>query len=673
MAWLSAYINNFLDHIDNWLNYIGVKLLKLPTFQIFNFIFTPKTQTTIVFIVWFLMWTIRVSNAFAHQWHGDEEAANLWSTASLSGDAFINPMQVNTDSIMNQSYPWIIMSDEYGSIFSSREWIITKLQVNLWDKVSKWQVVAVVWIASNAPEIIALLASKKADIAVSQWQINAAYNVANYLKIQWWSTGGVMQNVFDQKKKAIDISIDTQKQQLQVRIDNLKTQMGAKKQTIEANKLSSSSVIGLNIQKQANIEKELQWSIQNAIAVMGKVFAKGEITYLSFDREFNLNIYWGAKNIRQRQVFLELMTQVLYQYPKWDTLTTVERFTLADLTEKTLKEWINLLWASIAYSEYTIDEISSDIASLINASSDKDTGITTILSSYKELQQEFIGSNAIASWGIIQSNADLAGIDQEIALLSKQIDLLDAEKQKELAELNGDQSIRWFDIQKLIIESEANVLKAKAELQANQNALWAIQSISKSVSVTAPFAGTISRKNIVIGQSIQANTPIFDIVGNSSNSKPFVRFEVPVREYWKLKAGQILQIWLGWDQPLSAWSVSRIAQSVNQDTQTLTVEGTFDGESPYPLGTNIRVSSQGLSGTTVVEIPNTAIKQDEQGKSFVYKLLPTNILKQWYITIAYTDWSKSYVNEGLKTTDAIVANIFDGDRKDGMTVNIVGK
>lgn len=668
----SDILNTIFDRIDGWLQYIGVQLLKLPTFHIFSYSITPKVQTAFVFVAGFIMWTMRITNTFAHGWHGDEEAEQLGNTTvTLSGETFISPKEVKTENIANQSYPGVIMSDEYGSIFSSREGIVTKLHVNLWDTVKKWQTVASISTASNSPEIIALLAEKRADIAVSQWQLNASRNVAEYLESQLWWSGNATQNVYDQKLKAIEIGIDTQKQQLQIRINSLKTQIDVKKQIVESNKISTQSVIWLNEEKQQTAEKELQWSIQNAIATMWRIFAKSEIQYQGFDREFNLNIYWWIRDTQKRYVYSELMQKVLYQYSTRDKLSTQERFTLATLTEKTLKAWIDLLWVSITYNDYTTTQLNEDIDALVDAYADKDIWLTTIISKYKELQKELIWSNAVASGGIIQANADLAWLDQEILLLTKEIELLDAEKKKLLAELNSDQSLRVFDLQKMIIESQAEIVKSQAELQANQNAIWAIQSTVKSTIVTAPFGWTISRKNVVVWQSIDVSTPIFDIVWLNSKSDSFVRFEVPVAEFSKLQVWKLLQISLGWDDSAIAWYIQRISQSVNQDTQTVTVEGNFsDKTSPYPLGTNVRVSSQGLDWEFAVEIPHTAIWTDEWWESYVFKKLPNNTIKKWIIEIWFNEWDKTYVNKWLKATDIIVANISAWERKDDMTVEV---
>gem|GEM_PF-5399928 len=62
-----------------------------------------------------------------------------------------------------------------------------------------------------------------------------------------------------------------------------------------------------------------------------------------------------------------------------------------------------------------------------------------------------------------------------------------------------------------MIQAETDIIKAESELQANKEALSAITNATKSISVLAPFAGTISRKNVSIGQNIELTTPLFDI------------------------------------------------------------------------------------------------------------------------------------------------------------------
>jgi hypothetical protein len=71
---------------------------------------------------------------------------------------------------------------------------------------------------------------------------------------------------------------------------------------------------------------------------MGMVFAKGEIELQGFMREFQYQIYWGARSNTQRNVYTDLMYQVLNGFANRNALSTADKFALATLTEKTLKE-----------------------------------------------------------------------------------------------------------------------------------------------------------------------------------------------------------------------------------------------------------------------------------------------------------------------------------------------
>jgi len=665
-------IDSLFDTIDS---YLDTKLPQIKDVQLWSVVVPRKVQLYSMFIWWFLTATIllvQVGVTFAHGWHGDEEAEQLWAISGniATWPQFISPIEIDVSSIWIQSYPWIIISDEYGSIYSSREWIVSELFVTLWDAVKKGQKVATISIASNTPEIIWIIAEKKASIAIAEWQVNGARRVSDYL--QWQiSWNGAIINAYNQKKTALDISFDVQRQQLQIKIDNLKAQMNTKKQLVGANILVSQSTIWLNTEKQLSTENALQASIQSAITILAKVFAKWETTKLSFDRVFNQNIYLWAKDPSSRSVIQSNMWKIFSDSDKRDTLTTSDKIALGELTFKTLKAWVTLLSYSITHSEYGVEQMSEDTLLLIDAQNNDNYGVVTILSKYKELQQELWGSNALASWNIIQANVELAWLEQEIDLLSKEIDLLESEKKKDLANLNGDQSIQWLDIQQMVIQAETDIIKAESELQANKEALSAITNATKSISVLAPFAGTISRKNVSIGQNIELTTPLFDIAWNSTKSKPFVRFEVSVSEFKKINIWQWLQISLAWSQDYSVWQVARIAQSVNKENQTITIEGNFMEETPYPLWTMLRVSVQSLSWTMALEIPASAIWQDEDWEMRVYKVLPNNTLKKWNIDVSYTDQDKSYINNGLKNTDVIVSDIIGWDWVDGMDVSLL--
>ena len=59
--------------------------------------------------------------------------------------------------------------------------------------------------------------------------------------------------------------------------------------------------------------------------------------------------------------------------------------------------------------------------------------------------------NATASGELSQANADLIGIQQELALLESGKSLLAANKQKDYAALDGEQSLASIDLEKIKI------------------------------------------------------------------------------------------------------------------------------------------------------------------------------------------------------------------------------
>lgn len=117
----------------------------------------------------------------------------------------------------------------------------------------------------------------------------------------------------------------------------------------------------------------------------------------------------------------------------------------------------------------------------------------------------------------------------------------------------------------------------------------------------------------------------------SSAKSVFVRFEVPVSDYASISKGQSLQISLpGLDSEKTLGTIARFSSSVNKDTQTISVEATFES-SDYPIGTQVRVIKTGLSGTSFIEVPKSAIIS-ENNTSFVYKVIGGTILKKWKIS-----------------------------------------
>ena len=250
--------------------------------------------------------------------------------------------------------------------------------------------------------------------------------------------------------------------------------------------------------------------------------------------------------------------------------------------DKAIKQALEVLNYAVTHSEYTSEQLQADKAILIDLLG-SENGIGVIFHKVQQIQKEAISTGALGEAGVSQAEADIVSLDQQVILLGKEFDQLDAEKQKDLATATGDQFVQSLDLQKMLNEAERDAIIADAEVLGNQRALSAVSSISTRIPVFAPFNGIISRKNVAVGQNIQTNTPIYDIVGDSKDGEVFIKSEIPVGDLYKIAIDKSITVTLPGATEKSTAIIKRIAQSVNQETQTLSFEAIFTGNRPYPL------------------------------------------------------------------------------------------
>ncbi len=612
----------------------------------------------------------------AHGGHGDEAAENLgettiattsWATFTTLGNSDIATLSIPT-------YPGTILSDEYGSIFSSRGGIVSEMLISLGDTVKKWQKVALINSPTNTPEIIALLAQKRADIAIAEWELNGAKRKIEYSTTTISSPTGGIARAYDVKKQALDISYDVQKEQLDAKIASQRAQLTARGVVISSSQVASSATIAENTQKQETARKYLVGKTNEALASLLEVFYYGDRNQLgvnttSYDKYWGYNGNWWGLGVADRQKITDIperfhsnMQTMMPSYPISTDATTAELTLILKQLESAIND-ANTIYAIIspsANSNYIANKTR-----LLNLLSGTD-GIIILESKHIELTSGTRSASATASGVYSQASADLIGLEQEMRLLESERSLLEANKKKDIASLNGDQAITQVDLEKIRIDAESAKIWTESRLSGERSALSAIANTVRTSYAIAPFDGIISRKNIVIGQTIDVTTPLFDIAWVSSAKSVFVRFEVPVSDYASISKGQSLQISLpGLNSEKTLGTIARFSSSVNKDTQTISVEAIFDS-SHFPIGTQVRVIKTGLSGTSFVEIPKTAIIT-VNNESFVYKVIWDKTLKKWKINREIIG-EKTVATEWLKSWDMIVSDATKSEWKDGMDV-----
>jgi len=88
--------------------------------------------------------------------------------------------------------------------------MVTGLSANLGDQVAKGQIIGTVSIVSNTPEIIALIAGKKSEIAIAEGRKEAAVRVKAYMEEQMRSPDTTFQTAYDQQRNAVELSFKIQ-------------------------------------------------------------------------------------------------------------------------------------------------------------------------------------------------------------------------------------------------------------------------------------------------------------------------------------------------------------------------------------------------------------------------------------------------------------------------------
>lgn len=616
----------------------------------------------------------------AHGGHGDEEAENLgWdSSVTLSTWATFTTLQVaDMSNLSIPTYPWTVLSDNYGSIFPERQWIIGELLVSLGDTVKKWQRVATINAPTNTPEMVSMVAWQRAEIAIAQWELQSAKEKLIYINNVVASPNSSFRQAYDVQRKALDIQYEVQKKQLDAKIASLRANLEARWVVIESSRQASSATIAENTQKQETAKKYLIGKANEAIAELLTIFYNWDRNNLGINTNsyvfyWGYNSNWWSLGVNDRQKILDIperfhknMQTIMPMYPLSTEISTID----LSKTLRSLESLINdansiyaIIWPA-STTNYT--ENKQELLSLLSG----DNGILILQSRLIEIENGTLSANATASWTLSQANADLIGLKQEMALLESERDLLEANKKKDYATLSGEQSLSSVDLEKLKIEARSEQIGSENRVRALQNALGAIQSTMKVSYAVAPFDGVISRKNVSIGQTVDVTTPIFDIAGKSESLDLFVRFEVPVAEYATIKQWQSIQVSLPWIEAESTQAeVTRFSSSVNQDTQTISVEASID-TSHLPVGTQVRIVKSGLTGTGYIEIPKTSILEEWE-ESYVYKVLPNNTLKKWKITYENIGW-KYIITEWLKADTRIVTDAQDERWKDNMDVGAI--
>jgi membrane fusion protein (multidrug efflux system) len=184
--------------------------------------------------------------------------------------------------------------------------------------------------------------------------------------------------------------------------------------------------------------------------------------------------------------------------------------------------------------------------------------------------------------------------------------------------------------------------------------------------VQAPFAGTVTRRHVNVGQTVNVSSPLFEI----ANFRPLLaRVHVPAKEMGTLAEGQAAELVLDSNGAKLTGTVRLVSPVVDPTTGTIKVTLAV---TDYPAGTRpgdfVKVNVVTARRDDVVRVPNLAVFEDK-GERVVY-IAQDSVAVRRPVQIGFVDDTHTEVKTGVATGDRIVVK---GQRslKDGGRIRIL--
>jgi len=236
------------------------------------------------------------------------------------------------------------------------------------------------------------------------------------------------------------------------------------------------------------------------------------------------------------------------------------------------------------------------------------------------------------------------------AVLDAKNDLLGLQSNNQTELIKEKQS---YDL--MIAQAQGDLRIAQAQLKASQQAYNLFVTWWYNNSITAPFNGTITKRFLTVGQTVSAETPIFDLVDSSKWEEKFVRFDVPEAEFDGLNIWQQIKF-LRVQDPVRHYTatISRIANAIDEETKSILVEAQLqDDNEKILIGSTVVVMFEQSGDTSLV--PITAVIEDETGDLIIRKVVDDIIVWQTVET-GKTIGDQLYITSWLNAWDLIVSD-----------------
>lgn len=256
---------------------------------------------------------------------------------------------------------------------------------------------------------------------------------------------------------------------------------------------------------------------------------------------------------------------------------------------------------------------------------------------------------------VVRANQELLRLEDDEARLRLQQAEVALQEQRSIFE-RQEASFR----QQVVSAAEFDLAKANVEKSEVERDL-ADHALSYT-RVRAPFDGTVTRRLVEVGQTVNEGTPLFEI----ANFKPLLaRIHVPAKEMGALRVGQPVELMLDSNSERLSGVVRLVSPIIDPNSGTVKVTVHVND---YPEGTrpgdfaHVNVVTEEHEG--VLRVPNIAVFED-RGEHVVY-VAQDSVAHRRVVEVGFIDDTHTEIRGGLEETESIVVkgqrSLRDGGR-----------
>lgn len=219
------------------------------------------------------------------------------------------------------------------------------------------------------------------------------------------------------------------------------------------------------------------------------------------------------------------------------------------------------------------------------------------------------------------------------------------------------------------IGTEVQYLQAKAQKEALEKSLAALQAQLNMTRITAPVTGTVDEVNVRLGQAVSPNPmqPTFKIV-NYNDMR--VVADLAESNIAKVKMGDDVKLYFkDYDREETA-KLTHVAKSINLINRTFRVEANLNaGGKTYNPNMVVVMRINDYSVDSALTVPVNVVQRSEQGSFLmVAEKKGTQLLaRKRYVTVGRTYAAQAEIIDGLQNGDQVITVGYN-DLNDGQEI-----